>query len=84
MKFNGGGKYLTVTECGMHGVADAREANMRRCIEERNKISNWKDGVVRWMAKNLTTGFKCRKRKNARFYFTQSNRIHTFMKSIKM
>ena len=47
MKFDSGGKYLTVTECGMHGVADAREANMRRCIEKRNKISNWKDGVVR-------------------------------------
>jgi hypothetical protein len=49
----------------MHGIASAREANMRRCIKEKNKISNRKDGVVGWMAKNLTTGFKCRRRENA-------------------
>ena len=40
-----------MTGCGMHGIASAREANMRRCIEEKTKSligrMGWWDGWLK-------------------------------------
>ena len=75
--------------CGIHCIANAREANIRQGIEEQNNVSNGKDGME-WDEMDGSKPnyrFQMQKKGKCLILFHTVGRIdrtHTFMKNIKV